>query len=233
MTWHPDMPAEFRNQIVTGDCRELAKRIPDESIDLIFTDPPYPREFLPLYGWLAREAARVLAPGGLCIVMCGHSYLPDIFASMTVHLVYHWAFCMDTAGPTCAVHQRKVSTSWRPILSFSRGAYDGRWITMDRFPSLHRDKSYHVWGQSENSAQFFVQAINARLVWDPFTGGGTVPAVCKMLGRNWTAFEIDPTTADIARKRVEQTQIPWFAEQPQQLALDDAADVEAAHRGGA
>ena len=47
------------DRIITGDARELAKAIPDESVDLIFTDPPYPREFLPLYGWLAETAARV------------------------------------------------------------------------------------------------------------------------------------------------------------------------------
>jgi len=41
MTWHPDIPEEYRNQIVTGDARELTKRIPDESIDLIIADPPY------------------------------------------------------------------------------------------------------------------------------------------------------------------------------------------------
>jgi hypothetical protein len=32
------------NSIVTGDCRELSRAIPDHSIDLIFTDPPYLKE---------------------------------------------------------------------------------------------------------------------------------------------------------------------------------------------
>lgn len=30
-----------KNKIVQGDCIEIMKQIPDESIDLIFTDPPY------------------------------------------------------------------------------------------------------------------------------------------------------------------------------------------------
>ena len=29
------------NQIYTGDCRELAAGIPDESADLVLTDPPF------------------------------------------------------------------------------------------------------------------------------------------------------------------------------------------------
>lgn len=30
-----------RNEIKCGDCLELMKQIPDKSIDLIVTDPPY------------------------------------------------------------------------------------------------------------------------------------------------------------------------------------------------
>ena len=51
MTWHPDIPLEYRNQIVTGDARELAKRIPDESIDLIFTSPPFKDEDVDVPYW--------------------------------------------------------------------------------------------------------------------------------------------------------------------------------------
>ncbi|MCR4941598.1 MAG: site-specific DNA-methyltransferase [Campylobacter sp.] len=31
----------LKNQILKGDCREILKRLPDDSIDLIFADPPY------------------------------------------------------------------------------------------------------------------------------------------------------------------------------------------------
>lgn len=62
----PQMSYEY-GRIYTGDARELAKAIPDGSIDLIFTDPPYPREFLPLYGWLAETAAQVLKPDGFML----------------------------------------------------------------------------------------------------------------------------------------------------------------------
>jgi len=41
MTWHPDMPDEYRNQIVTGDALQLWASIPDCSIDAVIIDPPY------------------------------------------------------------------------------------------------------------------------------------------------------------------------------------------------
>ncbi len=31
----------FVNQIIQGDCEEIIKQFPDNSIDLIFTSPPY------------------------------------------------------------------------------------------------------------------------------------------------------------------------------------------------
>jgi len=34
-------PKDFINQIITGDCLEVMKGIPDNSIDLVLTDPPY------------------------------------------------------------------------------------------------------------------------------------------------------------------------------------------------
>ena len=41
MNWHPDIPEEYRNQIVKGDCLDLILRLPDASVDAVITDPPY------------------------------------------------------------------------------------------------------------------------------------------------------------------------------------------------
>lgn len=43
------------------------------------------------------------------------------------------------------------------------------------------------------------------MVFDPFVGSGTVPAVCKKLGRRFIACDINPHYAEIASKRVVQT----------------------------
>lgn len=129
--WHPDVPEHYRNAIVDGDSRELAKALPDESVDVIFTDPPYPREFLPLYEWLAETAARVLKHGGLCLAMAGQSYLPDVYAMMGRHLTYHWTFLLETPGEKCTIWPRKVSPGWKPVLSFGKGAYAGPWWGID------------------------------------------------------------------------------------------------------
>ena len=34
-------PDDFINKIICGDCLEFMKQIPDKSVDLVLTDPPY------------------------------------------------------------------------------------------------------------------------------------------------------------------------------------------------
>jgi len=34
-------PEDFVNKIICGDCLEVMKDIPDKSVDLVLTDPPY------------------------------------------------------------------------------------------------------------------------------------------------------------------------------------------------
>ena len=35
------MLEEFLNKIINGDCLEVLRKLPDESIDLVVTSPPY------------------------------------------------------------------------------------------------------------------------------------------------------------------------------------------------
>src|SRR5262249_36957206 len=61
--------------IVIGDFREMAKEIPDNSVQLIFMDPPYDRDSLPLYEAAAEIGARILKPGGSLITYTGQILL--------------------------------------------------------------------------------------------------------------------------------------------------------------
>src|SRR3990167_7087184 len=96
------------------------------NLDAIITDPPYGREFVPLYADLARCAARALGPNGRLAVMCGQSYLPEGLASMCEHLPYRWTMAYLTpGGQTAQLWDRKINTFWKPVLLF--GLAGGRW----------------------------------------------------------------------------------------------------------
>ena len=49
------------------------------------------------------------------------------------------------------------------------------------------------------------------LVLDPFTGSGTVGSVARRLGREFVGAELNPDYAEMARKRIAETQPPLFA----------------------
>jgi len=207
------------NGIYTGDARELAKAIPDESVDLIFTDPPYAREFLWAWEWLGQEASRILKEGSLLVAMSGQLFLPKVYAALELYLNYHWTYILETSSPSCVIWPRRLATAWKPVIAYSKGVYRGPFLGSDVFHSMMSDKRFHVWGQSISSNMAFLSRLNGIICLDPLCGGGTVPAVCKMLGRKYLAFEIDPDVAETARERVRNTQMPLFVLEPEQIEM--------------
>ena len=202
------VPEAFRNTVVTGDARELAKLIPDESVTVCFCDPVYER--IEDYEWLARECERVLVPGGSVVAQCGNVrrlgcelamgrsglQFVDLLAE-----VYPYALC-----PLWGV---RVQVGWKPYLWFSKGERTiGEWV-MNRVHAKSKraaddSKSLHDWGDAEQFTEGLLSKLcpAGSLVWDPFTGSGTVPVVALRLGLPFVAFEIDPQTAELARRRI-------------------------------
>jgi transcriptional regulator with XRE-family HTH domain len=64
--------------VIAGDYRDKGPAVADNSVDLIFTDPPYNAKTVPQYADLARFAARVLVPGGSLITYLGHYAIHDV-----------------------------------------------------------------------------------------------------------------------------------------------------------
>lgn len=209
MTWHPDTPTEYRNAIMTGDARELAKRLPDESVDLIFTDPVYSER--PLYDWLAQEAQRILRPGGA--VLCwsnGKWHHTNTRWLEDGGLTWRYDFgCVINTGPA-PMNGRVIAKTNRIIWLDIDGISKMRGYLADGFISIQWANLYGEWKWTKNPV-FCSQALEAfahpdAVVLDPFAGEGTIPTIAKIGGRCHIAFEIDPDTAARARARVEQTQ---------------------------
>ena len=220
--WHPDMPENYKNQIVTGDARDLAQRIPDASIDLIFTDPPYTKEFMHLYSWLAETAARVLRPDGFLFAYAGVYWKWDVMRRLSEHLDYWFDMVLSNSGKSSIMWNKRVISRYKSILVFTRKGETprARVIAVSWFNGGGEDKRYHTWGQDESSARYYIDCFSQKgdIVYDPFAGGGTTVAVCKALERNFVASEIRPDMAEIARARVAVIEPPLFT-LPQQAEM--------------
>ena len=110
-----------------GDFRALAPTlIPDNSAQLVFTDPPYDEKSVDLFEAAAKEAARVLVPVGSFIAYSGQKYLAPAIRVCSKHLTYWWLFALVHDGPAnsrksaCAASGSPLSGSSRTHAATSR-----------------------------------------------------------------------------------------------------------------
>lgn len=203
----PDLPtASKRYRLIQCGVEQACSQAKEGSVDCIITDPPYPEEYLPLYGALARLAAQVLKPGGSLLCMVGQSYLPEILTLMVPHLRYQWMVAYLTpGGQSSQLWQRKVNTFWKPVLWFVKGEYRGGWIgDVTRSKPNDNDKRFHHWGQSESGMADLVErfTLPGQTVLDPFLGGGTTGVVSVALNRLFVGMDIDEQAIKVSASRL-------------------------------
>jgi hypothetical protein len=174
------------------------------SIDCIISDPPYPKEFIHLYGELAKACSE--ANIERVAVMAGQSYLPQIIEEMCKHLQYRWIIAyMTPGGQAVQQWQAKVNTFWKPVIVF--GPSEG-WIgDVATSKTNDNDKRFHEWGQSESGMSDLVNRLSrpGETVCDPFMGAGTTGVVSLALGRKFIGCDIDASHCNSARKRLSKT----------------------------
>lgn len=199
-----------------GDIKSLA--IADNSIDLIFTDPPYLKEYLPCYQWLANEAARVLKPGGFLMAMCGGMYLNQIYRFFNESgLEYFWEFHHWNPGEAPYIWPRHVIAKTKVILAYSKGAGTPRVGGVQSiFYANGKMKLYHSWGQDVASARYYIDHFCPLdgIVLDPFVGGGTTAVACELLQRRWIGSDIDPAALQVTNERLVNPDTAAFINLP-------------------
>jgi 16S rRNA G966 N2-methylase RsmD len=193
-------PVPTRVDIRHGDFREVFADL--SGIDAVITDPPYPREFLPLLADLAAWADKVLTPEGVLAVLMGQSHLPEVYRLLDGHRPYRWTACWLTPAQGYVAHAQKVQTNWKPLLVYGQGP---------RFADIIRSegsdaaaKTHHRWGQDYNGFHTLVERLTSRgqTVVDPFMGSGTTLLAAHALGRHAAGCDIDPAAVATARERL-------------------------------
>jgi len=184
--------------IVCADFRAYLKTC---TADAIVTDPPYPKEYLPLYGDLAKLAKRF----SVVAIMCGQSYLPQIMAHMDEHLDYCWTFAYLTpGGQAVQLWDRQVLTFWKPVLVFGKLS---EWAgDVVKSPVNANEKEDHKWGQSVGGMQDLIRRITTpgQTICDPFMGGGTTAVAAVTTGRRIVGCDIDAQCVATTQRRLAE-----------------------------
>jgi hypothetical protein len=189
-----------------GDFRFGLADVPDESVALILTDPPYERKSLGLYADLAGLADRILVPGGSLIAYAGNYLLPEVLPALTQgRMRYCWTLVVLHEGRAARYYRSFTFADVKPLVWFTKGNRRGRNMVGGLIRSVRPDKALHEWEQSVTEATYLIERLtdSGELVLDPMCGSGTTLLAAARLGRRYLGCEIDEQRMRVAAARLQ------------------------------
>jgi site-specific DNA-methyltransferase (adenine-specific) len=209
--------------IYCGDCLDVMREMPSESIDTIITDPPY---FLPAEHYKTR---RVFARS-LCDLSILEHFFREVFdelSRVTKESAVYYCFCDGQSYPVmfvCAypkvrriallVWDKVVSIngySWRhqhELILFAQKPGSVAVPTGDgdilRCRAVPVDRRLHP---AEKPVELLSKLISKSVpmggvILDPFMGSGSVGIAAAEIGRGFVGIEIDERYCELAVKRL-------------------------------
>lgn len=213
------------NTIYNEDCLETMKRMPDNFVDLIVTDPPYGMDYVSSWrkhkfekiendvtlDWIEpflTESYRVLKQDTHIYLFCNDYAISDFRNLMkkvgfSVKRVLVWVKNNHTSGDLEGDYANK--TEFVLFAHKGRKGLNGKRETN----VLHFDRvatMQHPTQKPTTIINYFLEKSSRKedLVYDPFMGSGTTARACKDLGRNYIGSEISKEYCDIAEQRLRQ-----------------------------
>ena len=197
-------------ELIQGDCLEVMRGMGDNSVDAVITDPPYPKEYLPLWKKVANISKSILKPGGWFLAYSGQLFMPQVLDSLSSELNYRW--CVDLLhAQSQIVWPAHSLAQWKPIFVLQNGLINekGTPIRRDVMKPRGMDKRFHEWGQNFYESMELIDQFTEEgdTILDPFMGSGTTGVACVQLNRNFIGIEIDPAYFAIAQERIRVAQM--------------------------
>jgi len=195
---------EMNSNIIIGDFRKKMDLVPDNSVSLIFTDPPYSNEAKKLFPYIAEFAKKKLISGGSILCYCGQLQLYSAMESFEKELRFWWTICCLHSGKKTLMREYGIRCHWKPILWYVKDKRENPQDIVIDIISGGQEKEEHEWQQAINEAIYWIEKlcpVNG-IVCDMFLGSGTTALAAEQLKRKWIGFEKDIAVAKIANERI-------------------------------
>lgn len=206
-------------ELIHGDCLEEMKKIPDGSVDISFTSPPYNRKRNDKYenyddtiddyfGFLVNsidELLRVTKGNVFINIQKNYYNKEEVF-----RLIGHYSkeiceiFVWEKSNPMPA-SGFNITNAYEFIIVFGKSIKSNKTYTKNHITtSTARMLKNHKAIMHPDIANFFIENFTREkdIVLDPFMGSGTTGVSCKKLNRNFIGIELDETYFNIAKKRI-------------------------------
>ena len=241
MSWHPDMPDEFKNTITCGDSKVLSPQVPNESVDIILLDPPYnvgkdygkkvddskkEADYIEWYRWICSESYRVMCDGYL-YVSCKTDHIWTLRPLWEEYgfefrqlLIWHGANFASNSN----IQRQEWNYLYEPILFFRKGEppkmLQNTGLKADSVLDYVRPQSDYSGDQrrqhvAQKPLLLYYNILGrtpGQVVLDWFMGSGTTAMAAKRLNRDFVGFEIEPGNIEIAYERLAKIQAEYQIE---------------------
>ena len=206
-------PEDFINKVICGDCLEVMKGMPDKSVDLVLTDPPYglkgeePIEITEKALKLAFKKSKLLA-----VFMDwrnGHR-IDSLFEKEKVGELI-WENGWISGGRSKARHGVIPTHNTISLFGDKTKFHFIKGTIIKRQPGFssprqcsYAKKTGHPYEKPVNLIKYLLENIDCKSVLDPFAGSGTTGVACKKTGRNYILIEKEEKYCKIAKQRLRQ-----------------------------
>ena len=211
------MAKDFVNKIICGDCLKIMKEIPNESVDLVLTDPPYGTktnqrgdsfmigEFSNILPLVLPEIYRVLKPNGAFYCFTSWTQMSEWLLRFQQYFKLQNLLIWDKKRHSGCYSPSSCQFTWEGIFFGIKGKRKIRKYQKDVLISEEKGKRIAM-QKPVDIVKKLIEASSdeGMVILDPFIGSGTTAVACKQLKRNFIGIEISPEYCKIANERLRQ-----------------------------